>query len=80
MNFNEVFRKLVTYDNIESKKKTGLHPFFEKRIFGKTSGGSAVLRLTKLKHSIAESFRLFYPVFNYKLLIFSLFFSIKDYS
>ena len=63
MNFNEVFRKLVAYDNIESKKKTGLHPFFEKRIFGKSSGGSAVLGLTKLTHPTPETFRLFYSIF-----------------
>ena len=27
MNFNEVFRKNVTYDNINCHKAVGLHPF-----------------------------------------------------
>ena len=27
-NFNEIFRKDVTYDNIKSHKKAGLHPLF----------------------------------------------------
>ena len=37
-NFNEIFRKDVTYDNIKSHKKPGLHPLSEKCIFGKTTG------------------------------------------
>ena len=48
-NFNEIFRKDVTYDNIKSHKKTGFHSLFRRYIFGKTTGGSnrppAFLRL-----------------------------------
>ena len=36
-NFNEIFRKDVTYDNIKSPKKAGLHPISEKHIFGKST-------------------------------------------
>ena len=36
-NFNEIFRKDAIYDNIISHKKTGLDPFSEKHIFGKTT-------------------------------------------
>ena len=38
-NFNDIFRKDVTYDNIKIKKKTGPHPLFKRYIFGKTGGG-----------------------------------------
>ena len=41
-NFNEIFRKDVTYDNIKSHKKPGLHPVPEKHIFGKITGGGGV--------------------------------------
>ena len=37
-NYYEIFRKDVTYDNIECHKKPGLHRFPEKYIFGKTTG------------------------------------------
>ena len=33
-NFNELFRKDMTYDNIKSHKKPRLHPLFEIYIFG----------------------------------------------
>ena len=37
-NFNEIFRKVVTYDNIKSYKNPGFHPlddtFFEKPLGG----------------------------------------------
>ena len=36
-NFNEVFRKGVTYDNIKSYKKPEFHPLFIRYIFGKTT-------------------------------------------
>ena len=39
-NFNEVFGKVVTYDNIKSYKKQGLHPFSRRCIFGKPTGGT----------------------------------------
>ena len=29
-NFNEIFRKDLTYDNIKSHKQAGLHPLSEK--------------------------------------------------
>ena len=29
-NFNEIFRKDVTYDNVKSHKKPGFHPLFKK--------------------------------------------------
>ena len=35
-NFNEF---QLTYDNIKSHKKAGLHPLFRKHIFGKTTQG-----------------------------------------
>ena len=37
-NFNDIFRKDVTYDNIKKikTKKTGPHPFSKKYNFGKT--------------------------------------------
>ena len=33
MNFNEIFRKNVTYDNIKSLKKSGFHPLSGKHSF-----------------------------------------------
>ena len=36
-NLNEIFRKDVTYDNIQSHKKAGFHPLFRRYIFGKTA-------------------------------------------
>ena len=35
LNFNDIFRKIVTYDNMKSHKKSGLHPLSRKRNFGK---------------------------------------------
>ena len=37
-NFNEIFRKDVTYDSIKSHKKPGLQPLSRRYIFGKTTG------------------------------------------
>ena len=37
--FNENFRKDVTYDNIKSHTKPGLHPLSRRCIFAKTTGG-----------------------------------------
>ena len=34
-NFNEIFRKDVTYDNIKSQNKPELYSFSKKHIFGK---------------------------------------------
>ena len=39
MNFNEIFRKNVTYDNIKSHQKSGLHPLSRKYNFGRTIEG-----------------------------------------
>ena len=39
MNFNEIFRKNITYVDIKSQQKLGLHPFSRKHNFGKTRGG-----------------------------------------
>ena len=36
--FNENFRKDVTYDNIKSHTKPGLHPLSRRCIFAKTTG------------------------------------------
>ena len=36
-NFNDIFWKDVTYDNIQSHKKAGLHPLSRKYIFRKTT-------------------------------------------
>ena len=38
-NFNEIFRSDVTYDNINSYKKTEFHLLSEKYVFGKTTRG-----------------------------------------
>ena len=38
-NFDEIFRKDVTYDNIKSHKKAGLYRLSKKYIFGKTTEG-----------------------------------------
>ena len=37
-NFNEIFRKDVTYDNIKSYKKPEFHLLFRSCIFRKTTG------------------------------------------
>ena len=37
-NFDEVFRKDLTYDNIKSHEKPESHPFLRRCIFGKTQG------------------------------------------
>ena len=37
-NFNIIFRKDVTNNNIKSHKKPGLHPHSRSCIFGKTTG------------------------------------------
>ena len=44
-NFNEIFRKDVTYDNIKILKKRGLHPLSRRYIFGKTTGEASRLRV-----------------------------------
>ena len=36
--FKELFKKDVTYDNIESHKKPGFHHLFRRYIFRKTTG------------------------------------------
>ena len=41
-NFNEVFRKYVTYDNIKSHKKQGFHPLFRRNIYRKVTEGVKV--------------------------------------
>ena len=51
-NFNEIFRKDVTSDNIKSHKKPVLHPFSEIQIFEKPQSQihrPAFLRLTREK-------------------------------
>ena len=45
-NFNEIFRKDVTYNIVKSHKKTGLHPVCRRYIFGKvTRGGGGQIDL-----------------------------------
>ena len=41
MNFNEIFKKDGTYDNVKSHKKTGFHPLSRKLILGKATSGSS---------------------------------------
>ena len=41
-NINYIFREDVTYDNIKSHKKTGLHPLFSRYIFRKTTKGDQI--------------------------------------
>ena len=38
-NFNEIFRKDMTYDNIKSHKKPGFNPLCRRYIFRKAAGG-----------------------------------------
>ena len=38
---NEIFRKDVTYDNVRSHKKLGLHPLSRRYIFEKTTEGES---------------------------------------
>ena len=38
-NFNEIFKKNMTYNNIKSHKKARLYRLSEKYIPGKTTGG-----------------------------------------
>ena len=37
-NFNEIIRKDVIYDNIQTNKKPEFHPLFREYFFGKTTG------------------------------------------
>ena len=37
-NFNEIFRKGVTYDNIKCNKNPGFNPLFKRFTFRKTTG------------------------------------------
>ena len=41
-NFNEIFKKYVTYNNIKSHKKQGFHPLSRRYIFQKTIGGGQI--------------------------------------
>ena len=59
-NFNEIFRKDVTYDNIKSHKNPGFHPLFRRCIFRKTTRGGridlpAVLGLSNKAFEIASN-------------------------
>ena len=45
-NFNEIFNKDVTYDDIKCHKKTVLQPLSRRYIFGKTIGGGGEVKLT----------------------------------
>ena len=38
MNFDEIFRKNVAYDNIKNHRNSGLQPFSGKQDIGKTTG------------------------------------------
>ena len=40
MNFDEIFRKNVAYDNIKNHRNSGLQPFSRKQDIGKTTGWS----------------------------------------
>ena len=46
MNFNGIFRKNVTYDNIRSHQKSGLCPLSRKHNFGKTTRGRGQIAST----------------------------------
>ena len=35
----QIFRKVLTYDNIKSNKNRGLHPLYRRYIFKKITGG-----------------------------------------
>ena len=41
-NFINIFRKDVSYDNVKSYKKPGLHPLSRRYIFRKTTEGSRI--------------------------------------
>ena len=47
-NFNKIFRKDVTYGNIKSHKKPGVHPLSRRYIFEKTIGRGVKLTLPSL--------------------------------
>ena len=56
-NFNEIFRKDVTYDNIKSHKKPGFYPLFRRYIFQKTTGKEGQIdppAVLELKLSLGE--------------------------
>ena len=42
MNFIETFRKEMTFDNIKSHRKPGLHPLSRRCSFGKTAEGDQI--------------------------------------
>ena len=48
-NFNEIFRKDVTYDDIKSNKKSGLNLLSRRHVFGKTTGGVKLTALSLLR-------------------------------
>ena len=48
-NFNEVFRKNLTYDNIKSQQKSGLQPLSRKHNFRENTGGGGVTSLFRVK-------------------------------
>ena len=54
-NLYESFRKDVTYDNIKSHKKAGLHSFSRKHIFEKTTGGGLPQALLGLQLQVYKS-------------------------
>ena len=62
MNFDDIFRKDVTYENIQSHKKAGLHLLSRKYMFGKTTGGGQIeppLSLFRVKVArVVEIFKI----------------------
>ena len=58
MNFNEIIKKDVTYDNIKSCKKQSFHFSLKKYIFGKSTGGGQIVAsvfLELINHKMSNS-------------------------
>ena len=61
MDFNEIFRKNVTCDNIKSHKKSSLHPLFRRHNIRKSTGGGVKLAPSLL--SIKVKYKAFFIIF-----------------
>ena len=55
-NFNEIFRKDVTYENIESHKKAWLQPLSRGCIFRKNTGGVKFISPSLYRANVSEEF------------------------
>ena len=67
--FNEIFRKDVTYGNIKSHKKPGFHPLFRRYIFRKSTGRGFKLTLPPVVLGLRKKFGFIYttPIYSLSL-------------